>query len=403
MKKKILDTCVLSLQNLKAKPVRTACISIVAAILAFTLYVGSIIVVNLRQGLGAMTRRFGADLMVVPKGAGKTAQSVLLGGENGYFYFDADVTKMIAGTAGIACASPQFFLASLSTECCDAAVQLIAYDPATDFVVQPWIAEKYSGSVGDGQLVAGSRISIQDNGSIKLFNHEYPVAARLSSSASGFDTSIFMTMNTMRQLIGLAHAENYNFLADKYGDRAISAVLVKADQMTDISVLAYTLGREIEDVEILVSQKIFSSIADALSGLLRYIRAFSVMIWALALIVLAAMFSGFVHERKKEFALLRILGATKKKLVAFVVIESALAGIAGSAVGILLAALVVFPFSTMISERLELPYLDAPIYRIILLTAGSLLLSVIVGPLASLCSAIRISRVETYFTMREGE
>ncbi|MDR0583516.1 MAG: ABC transporter permease, partial [Treponema sp.] len=133
-----------------------------------------------------------------------------------YFYFDAGITGKIAGTQGIACASPQFFLASLSTECCDAAVQLIAYDPATDFTVQPWIAEKYHGSVEDGQVVVGSRITLRPNGAIQLFNHEYPVAARLSNSASGFDTSIFMTMNTMRLLIDRAHGEKYNFLADKY-------------------------------------------------------------------------------------------------------------------------------------------------------------------------------------------
>jgi putative ABC transport system permease protein len=64
---------------------------------------------------------------------------------------------------------------------------------------------------------------------------------------------------------------------------------------------------------------------------------------------------------------------------------------------------VVFPFSTLISERLELPYLDAPLSSIILLVLGSLFLSALVGPLASLYAAFRISRAETYFTMREGE
>jgi putative ABC transport system permease protein len=80
-----------------------------------------------------------------------------------------------------------------------------------------------------------------------------------------------------------------------------------------------------------------------------------------------------------------------------------IAGVSGGAAGIVLASLVVFPFSTLISERLELPYLDAPPSGIILLAAGSLLLSALVGPLASLYSALRIGRAETYFTMREGE
>ncbi|MDR2344177.1 MAG: FtsX-like permease family protein [Spirochaetaceae bacterium] len=403
MGKKVFNTGLLSLENLKAKPFRTACLMVVTAALAFTLFGGAIIVLNLQQGLSAMTRRFGADLMVVPAGSGEKAQSVLLNGGHSYFYFDSGIADAVAKTEGIACASPQFFLASLSTDCCDEAVQLIAYDPASDFVVQPWIAEKHSNTVAEGQLVIGSKIIPRANGSIKLFNHEYPVAARLSDSASGLDTSIFMTMGTMRDLIDRAHAEKYNFLADSYGDNAISAVLVKADPLKNTTALAYTIRRENKGVEVLVSQGIFSRISGALSGLVSYMRIFSAAFWALAFIILAAVFSGSIHERKKEFAVLRILGATRKKLAGIVLGESFLAGIAGSAAGIVLASLAIFPFSTLIGERLELPYLDAPLSGIALLVPGSLGLSALVGPLASLYSALRISGAETYFTMREGE
>ncbi|MDR0636400.1 MAG: ABC transporter permease [Treponema sp.] len=400
-----LDTGALSLKNLKARPVRTACLAVVVSILAFTLFGGSILTLNLSRGLDAMTKRFGADLMVVPKGTSAQAQSLLLRGGTNYFYFDADVVDKIAGTNGIACASPQFFLTSLAEKCCDAMVQLIAYDPATDFVVQPWIAEKYREAVKDGQLVVGSRIAVRSDNTIMLIGHQYPVAARLSGSASGLDTSIFMTMNTMRLLVGRARAE-YDFLTvqEKEMQRgAVSAILVKSDPSASLLQLAQTIRRENAGVDVVVSQSIFSRISASLAGLVAYIRLFSAALWVLAVIILAAVFSGSIHERKKEFALLRILGATRKKLVAIVLGESSLAGLAGSAAGIVLASLVVFPFSTLISERLELPYLDAPLLNIVPLLAGSLFLSVLAGPLASLYAALRISGAETYFTMREGE
>jgi putative ABC transport system permease protein len=403
VKKKNLDARALSLENFKVKPVRTACLVVVVAVLAFTLFGGSLLALNLRQGLATMTRRFGADLMVVPAESSEKAQSILLRGGTGYFYFNAGIADKIAGTKGIACASPQFFLSSLSTACCDDEVQLIAYDPATDFVVRPWIAEKYSAGVEDGQVVVGSRISLRSNGTIQLFNHEYPVAAQLSHSASGFDTSIFMTMNTMRSLIGRAHEEKYSFIADKQEDEIISAVLAKIDPAANPFRVASAIRQENSGVEVLVSQGIFSALAAALSGLVSYIHIFSALLWILALIVLAAVFSLSIHERKREFALLRILGATRKKLVGIVLGESSLAGSAGAVAGIVLASLAVFPFSALISERLELPYLDAPLLNIIPLVLGSLFLSVLAGPLASLYSALRISGAETYFTMREGE
>jgi putative ABC transport system permease protein len=403
MRKKQWNIAALSLENLRARPVRSACLALVVMVLAFALFGGSLLALNLRQGLAALTRRFGADLMVVPAGAGEQAQAALLNGSINYFYFDAGVADAVAGIEGVACASPQFFLASLSTECCDAPVQLVAYDPATDFVVQPWVAEKRSDTVGDGQVVVGSRILLDANGTIKLFNHEYPVAAQLSGSASGLDTSIFMTWNTMRELVDRAHGEKHHFLADKYGGDAISAVLVKADPAKSASSLAWAIRRENDGVEVIVSQGIFSRIAGALSGLAQYIRVFSAILWGAALVVLAAAFSLFIHERKKEFALLRILGATRKKLAGVVLSESSFAGLAGGAAGILLASLAVFPFSALIRERLELPYLDAPPASVIPLALGCLFLSVLAGPLASLASALKISRAETYFTMREGE
>jgi putative ABC transport system permease protein len=401
-----LSMGILSLKNLRAKPVRTACLLVVSSLLALTLFGGSIIALNLRQGLATMTRRFGADLMVVPEGTGEKAQALLLRGAAGYFYFDAGIVETIAKTEGVVCASPQFFLTSLSAECCDAPVQLIAFDPATDFVVQPWIAEKFSGQVSDGQIVTGSRVTARSNNTVQLFNHEYPVAARLSNSASGFDTSIFMTMNTMRELIGRARSEGYNFLGVQEKEMVrqnISAIMVKTDRTKAQSFIAHNIRRQNEGVDVLLSQSIFAAIAGTLSGLVKYIHIFSIALWALAVAVLAAVFSGLVHERKKEFAILRILGATRKKLIGMVLGESAIAGIAGGAAGIVLAGLAVFPFSVLISEKLELPYLDAPFFNIILLVLGSLFLSAITGPLSSLYAALRISRAETYFTLREGE
>jgi putative ABC transport system permease protein len=406
MEKRVLNTGLLSLQNLKAKPVRTACLMVVAAILAFTLFGGSILTLNLHQGLAAMTKRFGADLMVVPEGTSATAQSLLLRGGTGCFYFDKTVADKISRTEGIACASPQFFLTSLSESCCDAMVQLIAYDPETDFVIQPWTAEKYSGTVEDGQLVIGSRISRRTDNTIKLLGHTYPVAARLSQSASGLDISIFMTMNTMRLLLARARLDGYDFLdiQEKEMQRGtVSAILAKIDSSVSPVRLAQTIGQENAGVDVVVSQSLFSGIAGTLTGLTAYIHLFSVILWALALIILAVVFSSSIHERKKEFAVLRILGATRRKLAGMVLSESALACISGGAAGIILASLVVFPFSTLISERLGLPWLNAPFFSITLLALGSLLLSALAGPLASLYSALKISKAETYYTMREGE
>ncbi|MCL2174524.1 MAG: FtsX-like permease family protein [Treponema sp.] len=397
-----LNTVTLSIKNLQAKPVRTACLILITAILAFTVFCGSIIALNLGQGLAAITKRFGADIMVVPKGSIEEAQTILLRGEPHNFYFDAKIIDTINNIDGIIQASPQFFLASLSTDCCDDHVQLIAYDPETDFVVQPWIAEKYGDKVLDGQVVVGSHISINTNRTIKLFNNNYAAAAQLSPSASGFDTSVFMTMNTMRDLV--EHSKMIDSsIAENYKDGMVSAILVKTEHGKDASVIASYIKEQNEEVDALVSQGVFTRIASSLSGFTNYFRVISLILWLLAVVVLAAVFSGLIYERKKEFALLRVIGAARGRLVGIVLCESSLAGIAGGIAGIILACITVFPFANLISARLGLPYLDASILNIIFLMLICLIISALSGIFASLYSALKISKAETYFTMREGE
>jgi putative ABC transport system permease protein len=249
----------------------------------------------------------------------------------------------------------------------------------------------------------GSLIDIRSNNTIRLFNQAFPVAAKLSKTGAGFDTSIFMTMNTMKMMMDYAHNEGNHFIVDSEPEGVISTVLVQIDRTSNIRSIAGAIRRENQGVDVIASENILAGIAQTLNGFVSYIQIFSYLFWILAVVILAAVFSGTINERKKEFAVLRIIGATRKKLIALVLGESAMVSVAGGIAGILLAALLIFPYNTYIGERLHLPYIlpaGTSIFRIILISLG---FSFIVGPLAAMYSAIKISNAETYFTLREGE
>jgi putative ABC transport system permease protein len=393
----------IAFRNLQHKPFRTACLIIVEAIVAFTLFSGAVLTTSLRNGIDRMTQRFGADLMVVPSGYGENASALLLRGEPQAFYFNQALVQNIAHLDGVKQLSPQLFLTSLEDECCSVPVQIIGFDPQTDFVVQPWISEVLRDGIKDGEMVVGSEITVLKSGGVKFFNHEYPVAAKLKKAASGLDTSVFMTMNTLRALVDTAHKEGYRFIADGEPEGAISSILVRIDRDSNPNRVTRVIKEENPGVEVIASSRILQGITESLNALTAYTKGFSVILWILAVVVLGAVFSGSINERKKEFAVIRVLGATRKKLTAIVLQESALAGLAGGLIGTVLAALVVFPFSTYIGLRLQLPYIQPRGLELLWITGVSLVLSVIVGPLASIYSAVKISRAETYYTMREGE
>ena len=110
-----------------------------------------------------------------------------------------------------------------------------------------------------------------------------------------------------------------------------------------------------------------------------------------------------LNERKREFALLRILGATRKKLSAIIINESLMISAIGASIGVILGAIIIFSFSTLISDYIGLPYLLPSWGFILFIMLASFILAALVGPLASLYSAIKIGRSDVYLTMRENE
>lgn len=137
--------------------------------------------------------------------------------------------------------------------------------------------------------------------------------------------------------------------------------------------------------------------------IIRYVTLFVAVFWVMGLIVLLAVFSSAMNERKREFAAYRILGANRSTLVGIIVKESAMIGALGGVIGIAVASLAIFPFSTLIGQQLQLPYLQTSMWNVLALIAVSVVFAVLTGLLASVATAVKLSAPETYLTLREGE
>ena len=182
----------LAWRNLARKPVRTAALILLAAFLSNSVFAGSLVVLSLQNGLKIYEARLGADIVVVPKQARShgTLESILLQGIPGYFYMDDSNLEKVRSTEGVEAASPQFYLASASAGCCSVAVQIIGFEPETDFSIQPWIRESYSKDLGDGDIIVGSSITVPKNHILRFYNQECIVVASLASTGTGLVTAV---------------------------------------------------------------------------------------------------------------------------------------------------------------------------------------------------------------------
>ena len=394
----------LSLKNLKRRPVRTAALILIAAFLTLSVFAGSLIVTSLQNGLESYEARLGADIVAVPYEARTKGEfeSILLQGIPGMFYMDEKDFEKIRQTEGVETAAPQFYLASASAGCCSVAVQIIGFDPETDFTVQPWIREQYGDTLQKGDIIVGSELTVPKDRSLTFYNTECTVVAQLEKTGTGLDTAVYADMDTIADMIRNAQALNFNGFDSVDPEHAVSSVMVRVAPGYDVEDVVNDINIHVRHIEATRAANMISDISGGLANTARIIRILTVMIWILAFVVLAVAFGMIVHERAREFGVLRILGASRSMVSRLILTESAMISGMGALIGLAAACLIVFPFGRLISSKLELPYLLPGIGTIILFAAGSLIISVVAGAFTSAFAAYRVSRQDAAFAMRDS-
>ncbi len=348
----------LSLRNLVKKPLRTTALLFIVAFLVFSMFGGAVVVTSLQNGMNSLEARLGADVIVVPNSAkSKTnLESILLQGTPGYFYMDKSYTDKIAEIDGVEKVSAQYFLASAKSGCCSMAVQIIGFDPETDFTIKPWIQSKYNDELGLCDVVVGSDINSIVGGKIKLYDTECNVVAKLENTGTALDTAIYTNADTVRTLITAAGKQGINVLSDNSPDSVISSVYVKVMDGYDPQAVTDDINLHVRKVQAVRTKNMLTGISDSLSAISGTVTVLIIVVWIMSIIIMLIAFSMLINERKKEFAVLRVIGTSRKMLAEIIISESAVIGILGGIIGIAAASIVVFPFSSLIEENLGLAY-----------------------------------------------
>ncbi|MDR0905456.1 MAG: FtsX-like permease family protein [Oscillospiraceae bacterium] len=393
----------LSTRNIRRRAGRSVCLIALVALLSFALIGGSLLASSLKTGTASMSDRLGADAMLVPAGYETKAEGALLRGEPSAFFFDGELASRLLNADGISQASPQLFIASFESEHCDFAVQMIGYDPSTDFVVAPWLAEAVPGGPRDSEIIIGASVDGKIGEVLTLLGSKYNVVGKLDETGMGFDTSVFINLDTAQ-----AALRDYAKLGGENvpdGDGAVSSIAVNIAQNVSENDFARGIryGFRDENVGVLLTQSMLGSVAGNLNTFLTIITALIVFLWLLTVGVLAILFSVTLGERKREFGIYRALGATRRKLAQIIITESVIISLSGAVIGTALLCLAFFPFSRLIGLSIDLPYLQPDAGTLAAILGGGLALSMLTGPLAALRSAVKIGSIATNSIMREGE
>lgn len=394
----------LPLKNLTRRPGRTAALMLLTAFLALSVFGGSVVVGSLQSGLNSLEARLGADVIVMPAEAESKVsfKNLLLQGTAGAFYMDASALQRVQEVEGVAQAAPQTFLASLKADCCAVKVQIIGIDPEADFTVKPWIEQSYSRALDDMEVVVGCRVNADVGEDLRIYDLNTHVTARLAETGTGFDTAVYCNMDTMNTLLKAAEDKGVTHKITTDGDDMISAVYVRVADGYDVGKVCNALNGHVRKATAVRAKTMLTGVSDSLAGVSHTVTLLIGAVWLLAIVILLIAYAMMINERRREFAVLRLLGASRKALAALMLKEAALCSLLGGALGVALAAAVVFPFTTLIETKLGLPYLTPNPATVLTLAAVTVLLTLLIGALASAWAAFRLSRSDPGTTLREG-
>jgi putative ABC transport system permease protein len=144
--------------------------------------------------------RLGADVIVVPLGSQDTVESALLMGVPARVWMPKkDNLEKIAAIPGVEIVTPQMFLVTLSNVACCAVSNMfmIAYDPATDFTIEPWLKQELGDELHLGEVVGGTFVTASEGeDKIKVYGYLTTLKTNLEPTGTGLDQSVFLTFDT---------------------------------------------------------------------------------------------------------------------------------------------------------------------------------------------------------------
>jgi putative ABC transport system permease protein len=308
----------------------------------------------------------------------------------------------IAAVPGVEVVSPQLYLSTLTgASCCSVEhMFLIAYDPETDFTVEPWLIDKLGDGLHLGEAVGGTYVFVPEGEqNIKIYGYFVTLKANMEPTGTGLDQSMFLTFETAHDVARISRSMAESPL--EIPADSVSAVLVKVTPGSDLEEVALQIMHDVPGVTPIESPNMFQSYRAQMIGLLTGILAAMGITLALSVLLIGLVFSMAANERQRELGVLRAMGATRGFVFGSLVTEAGVLALAGGTAGIGLTVLATYLFRQLIVVSLGIPFLLPSLPALVAQVMGGLAMALGSVTVAAMVPAYRISHQDPASAMRE--
>ncbi len=378
------------LMTIRAHPVRSIIIAVLALAQAACVFGGLILVGAMRAELTLAERRLGADLVVYPTACLNQVEKkrlLMLGTPVGCHQPRSALARM-SSNEDIAAVSYQLYV---SETLADGSTRwIVGFEPETDFALSPWIAEGEGTSLPRGSVLVGSAVPGADGQTLSVFGRERPIGAHLLTTGSELDDAVFVSMDTLTDVMADARAAGEDIDASLDPSADYSAALVRASDSDAIESVTNWINLYVRKVSAVHATE---ALVGAASGIRAHRGVAIGVLGATWLVLLGALIIvqvSLMNERMQELAVWRSIGASRSIMSRVMLSESALLHVAGALVGVCLAALTVpFVGDGSLVEVLAAPATSLP------LAGLSLVAVTCVGVAGTRLALARVSRAAT--------
>jgi len=395
----------LALQNLGRRKARSLLLIAAVALGSGVVFTGAVLMQSIDRSMAVGFTRLGADMMVVPEGALTNITASLLVVEPTELVLDADaLAKARITSLGRIAAQKVVRVEHSGIGSHHESADLIGFEPAQDFTVQPWLSEKLNRPMQQGDVILGAARDGVLGSQLLIFGKPHVVYGRLGRTGVGtHERGVFMSFATLDAL-----------------DEAISghgtkpAVLAPGKVTGFLAELApgatplqarFAILSNVKGVKVVAGDTTLSGIRQGLTALLDGIVALMVLMFASTALMVSVLFSAIVTERRSELGLLKAIGARRGQVLGVMVTEAVLATGIGGILGVVLGVLVMRLFERSLVYYLEnvgVPFLWVDLPRTIAFAVGAIVLATAIGVVGVLYPAWRASRRDAYDLVRGG-
>ena len=257
----------LARRNIAGSSYRSSVVFLCALVVAGLALSTILIVRGASESLRLASLRLGADIVVVAEGTESKVESALLMGTPASAALPRSNLQKIAAVPGVAAVSPQLYLSSLkNASCCSASEMfLVAFDPATDFTVSPWLEKNLGSKLRLGEAVGGTNVfTPEGEQNIRLYGYFVTLKGNLEPTGTNLDRSMFFTLDTANDMARVSKRRPSSLC--RSAPDTISAALVKLRAGADVHDVAAGIMRDVPGVIPIESPNLFLAFRRQISG-----------------------------------------------------------------------------------------------------------------------------------------